>query len=124
MLTVPAAAPAMPLANAYPSPDLQAAQLAVMIVVPAGLLFVWLILVYLAARSGGGRARPARQPQAPPRGEIQSDAVPHAAEDAAALTEPTSRDPRARSTAVRKLTQQRCRSRHEREPTPGGNAPR
>ena len=82
-MAVSAAASAMPLADAYPSPDLHAAQLAAMIVVPASLLFVWLILVYLAARSGGARARPARQPQAPPRGEIQAEAVPHAADAAA-----------------------------------------
>ncbi len=52
-------------AGGYPSPDLPAVQLVLMIVVPVGLLFVWLILVYLAARPGRGHRRPALRPQVP-----------------------------------------------------------
>jgi hypothetical protein len=78
---VPGGISQIPLASAYPSPDLSAAQLAMMIVVPAGLLFAWLALVYLAARSGSERPRPSRRPQAPPPGQIQAAAAPHAADD-------------------------------------------
>ncbi len=58
---MPVITPAVPLASAYPSPDLPAAQLAVMIVVPVGLLVVWIALVFLAAHSGTGRSQSRQQ---------------------------------------------------------------
>ncbi len=77
---------AIPLASAYPSPELPAGQLAMMIVVPAALLFVWLIMVYLAARSGNDGRRPPRQLHAP--GETSAIAAPDAADEDAAGIEP------------------------------------
>jgi hypothetical protein len=77
---------AIPLASAYPSPDLTAAQLAMVIAVPVGLLFAWLILVYLAARSGSGGRRPPRQLPAP--GQVSAIAAPDAADEDAAGIEP------------------------------------
>ncbi len=71
---------AIPLASAYPSPDLPAVQLAMMIAVPVGLLFVWLSLVYLAARPGSEHARPPLRPQAPLPRESQALAAPDAAD--------------------------------------------
>lgn len=70
---------AVPLASAYPSPDLPAAQLAMMIAVPVGLLFVWLTLVYLAARAGSEHPQPPLRPQVPPPRESQAVAAPDAA---------------------------------------------
>jgi hypothetical protein len=71
---------AIPLASAYPSPDLPAIQLAMVIAVPVSLLFVWLALVYLAARPGGERPRPPLRPQAPPPCVSQAIAAPDAAD--------------------------------------------
>ncbi len=56
----------IPLASAYPSTELSAVQLAMMIVIPVGLLFAWLGVIFLAAR--------------PPRSAVQAanahDAAP------------------------------------------------
>lgn len=71
---------AIPLASAYPSPDLPAAELAMMIVVPVSLLFVWLALVFIAARPGSERPRSSPRPQAPPPRDSQAAAAPAAAE--------------------------------------------
>ncbi len=79
---------AIPLASAYPSPDLPAVQLAIMIVVPVGLLFVWLILIYLAARPGSEHPRPPLRPQAPLPRESQAVAAPDAADADIAGIEP------------------------------------
>lgn len=78
----------IPLASAYPSPDLSAAQFAMMIVIPAGLLFVWLALIFLAARPGRESPRLSRQPQAPPPGGIPAMAAPDAADEDATGVEP------------------------------------
>lgn len=47
--------PLTPLASAYPSTELSATGLAMMIIVPVGLLFAWLGLIFLATRAGSGR---------------------------------------------------------------------
>ncbi len=66
----------IPLASAYPSTELSAAGLAMMIVVPVGLLFVWLSLIFLAARSSSGRPQPRRQPDAPAPDAVQAASAP------------------------------------------------
>jgi hypothetical protein len=78
----------IPLASAYPSPDLPAAQFAIMIAIPVSLLVVWLALVFLAARPGSERTRLSRQPQAPPPGGIPAVAAPDAADENVTGTEP------------------------------------
>jgi hypothetical protein len=86
----------IPLASAYPSPDLSAGQLAVMIAIPVTLLFAWLALVYLAARSDSGARRPARQRLArqrlarrrPAPGDTSAVVAPDAADEDAAGVEP------------------------------------
>ncbi len=80
--------PATQLASAYPSPDLPAAQMAMMIIVPVGLLFVWLTLVYLAARPGRERRQPPLRPQAPLSPDSHAAAAPDTADAHTAGTEP------------------------------------
>ncbi len=56
----------IPLASAYPSTELSAVQLAMMITIPVGLLFVWLGVIFLAARPARSAARAASAPDAAP----------------------------------------------------------
>lgn len=56
------------LASAYPSTELSAVQLAMMIAVPVGLLFVWLGLIFLAARPARSAVQAANAPDAAPPG--------------------------------------------------------
>ena len=79
---------AIPPAGAYPSPDLPAVQLALMIVVPVGLLFVWLTLVYLAARPGSGHRRSPLRPQVPLPRDSQAIAGPDTADTGTTGMEP------------------------------------
>lgn len=56
----------IPLASAYPSTELSAAQLAMMIAIPVGLLFLWLGVIFLAARPPRSTVPAANAPDAAP----------------------------------------------------------
>ena len=75
------------LASAYPSTELSAVQLAMMIAVPVGLLFVWLGLIFLAARPARSAVRAANAPDAAPPGTPPASAP---------APSPSSHDPRDR----------------------------